>query len=75
MEKSSYIDLNERMRKESFLDYYLGKKLLLPKSSDLSYYNWKNGKCKSNETEAFCVETNNKNNVETIYKSKYKIII
>lgn len=51
------------MKKESFLDYYLGKKLLLPKPCDLSFYNWNNGKCRSNKTEAFAVETNNNPNV------------
>lgn len=51
------------MKKESFLDYYLGRRLLLPRPCDLSFYNWNNGKCRSNKTEAFTVETNNSRNV------------
>jgi hypothetical protein len=51
------------MKKDSFLDYYLGNKLLLPKHWDLSFYNWNNGKCRSNKTEAFSVETKNRENV------------
>ncbi len=39
-EISGYIDLAHRLKTEDFRLYFEGKKTLLPKPSDLSYYNW-----------------------------------
>ena len=39
-EVSGYIDLADRMKKEDFKRYFMGKKDLMPKETDLSYYNW-----------------------------------
>lgn len=39
-EISGYVDLAHRMRSEDFTPVFEQKKRLLPKSSDLSYYNW-----------------------------------
>lgn len=39
-EISGYIDLAHRLKTEDFKQYFEGKKVLLPKPSDLSYYNW-----------------------------------
>ena len=39
-EISGYIDLAHRLKTEDFRLYFEGKKVLLPKPSDLSYYNW-----------------------------------
>jgi hypothetical protein len=55
-EKSGYIDLNHRFKTEDFKQYFRGKKLLVPKSSDLSYYNWNTGKCFANDSPNFKVD-------------------
>ena len=39
-EVSGYIDLAHRLKTEDFRLYFEGKKTLLPKPSDLSYYTW-----------------------------------
>ncbi|KAG5506620.1 hypothetical protein JIQ42_06872 [Leishmania sp. Namibia] len=40
-EVSAYIDYGHRLRSENFEAYFKKEKKLLPKRSDLSYYNWK----------------------------------
>ena len=40
-EVSAYIDFGHRLRSENFEVYFSKEKKLLPKRSDLSYYNWK----------------------------------
>ncbi|XP_076854726.1 cilia- and flagella-associated protein 299 [Brachyhypopomus gauderio] len=39
-EISGYIDYSHRLRSEDFEPYFSGKKRLLPKPTDLSFYNW-----------------------------------
>lgn len=39
-EISGYIDVAHRLKTEDFTQYYLRKKRLLPRPTDLSYYNW-----------------------------------
>ena len=39
-EISGYIDLADRLKNENFKPYFEGKKILKPKPSDLSYFNW-----------------------------------
>ena len=39
-EVSGYIDYAERLKTEDWTQYFSGKKRLLPRASDLSYYNW-----------------------------------
>ena len=39
-EISGYIDLAHRMKTEDFKLYFERKKKLLPRPTDLSYYNW-----------------------------------
>ena len=39
-EISGYIDYGYRLKTENFEQYFLGKRKLLPKKTDLSYYNW-----------------------------------
>jgi hypothetical protein len=41
-EVSGYIDLNDRLQSEDFSDYFDGRRKLLPKKSDLSFFNWEN---------------------------------
>lgn len=40
MEISGYIDFGHRLRTENLAPVFDGKKRLMPKPSDLSYYNW-----------------------------------
>lgn len=44
-EISGYIDYAHRLKTENFKVYFEGQKKLLPKMSDLSYYNWHTGEC------------------------------
>jgi len=39
-EVSGYIDLADRMKTEDFRKIFMKKKLLLPRNTDLSFYNW-----------------------------------
>ena len=39
-EISGYIDLAQRLKTEDFKLYYDQRKKLMPKPSDLSFYNW-----------------------------------
>lgn len=53
VETSAYIDLADRLTHENFADYYSGRRLLLPKPTDLSYYNWLTNRCQFNESASF----------------------
>ena len=57
VEISGYIDLAERLKNEDFRAILQGTKLLLPKKSDLSYYNWYTGVCLINDSKNFKSET------------------
>ncbi|CAF1250696.1 unnamed protein product [Adineta ricciae] len=74
-EISGYIDYAQRLKSEDFEVYFAGKKKLLPKPTDLSYYNWENQTCYSNNTPNFQSITNNLEGL--LFKSKRdrKIII
>ena len=39
-EKSAYIDLAHRMKTEDFGNIFMNKRKLLPRRSDLSFYDW-----------------------------------
>ena len=52
-EISSYIDLGHRLKTENFKIYFSGKKILMPKHTDLSYLNWNTGAFDSNESKNF----------------------
>ena len=39
-EISGYIDLAHRLKTEDFKNYFERVKVLLPRPSDLSFYNW-----------------------------------
>uniref|UniRef100_K3WH77 Cilia- and flagella-associated protein 299 n=1 Tax=Globisporangium ultimum (strain ATCC 200006 / CBS 805.95 / DAOM BR144) TaxID=431595 RepID=K3WH77_GLOUD len=54
-EISGYIDYALRLKTEQFEPYFERKKKLLPKSSDLSYYNWETQTSTSNSTPNFQV--------------------
>eukprot|EP01083_Nonionella_stella_P003135 8930_1 len=54
-EISGYVDYAHRLRTEEFTAYFERKKRFLPRSSDLSYYNWETQTCTSNPTPNFQV--------------------
>lgn len=55
-EISGYIDYAHRLKTEDFKPYFEGKKKLLPKPTDLSFYNWDTGYCVSNDSPNFKVD-------------------
>lgn len=57
-EISGYIDLAHRLKTEDFRLYFEGKKMLLPKPSDLSYYNWETHNCTLCDSPNFRVDAN-----------------
>jgi len=59
-EISGYIDLAQRFQTEDFRPYFEGKKLLLPKNGDLSYYNWKTQNPTVSDSRNFRVIANSK---------------
>ena len=54
-EISGYIDYAHRLKNEDFEAIFAGKRRLLPKSSDLSFYNWETQTEKLNQTANFQV--------------------
>uniref|UniRef100_A0A7S4KYF0 Cilia- and flagella-associated protein 299 n=1 Tax=Guillardia theta TaxID=55529 RepID=A0A7S4KYF0_GUITH len=54
-EVSGYIDYAHRLKTEDFEPYFDRKKKLMPKPSDLSYYNWETQHSTSNSTPNFQV--------------------
>lgn len=52
-EISGYIDYGHRLKVEDFEPYFERKKRLLPRSSDLSFYNWKTNHSTHNESPNF----------------------
>ena len=57
-EISGYIDYAHRLKTEDFKPYFEGKKKLLARPTDLSYYNWDTGLCVSNDSPNFKVDAN-----------------
>jgi hypothetical protein len=56
MEVSGYIDYAHRLKTEDFRPIFEGTVKLVPKPTDLSYYNWKTGVCASNDSPNFKVD-------------------
>ena len=54
-EVSGYIDFGHRLRSDNLEPIFSGKKRLMPKASDLSYYNWKTKMSSYNHTPNFLV--------------------
>ena len=54
-EISGYIDYAQRLRTDDFAAVFEGKRLLLPRPSDLSYYNWDTQLSTSNSTPYYQV--------------------
>eukprot|EP00947_MAST-08B_sp_MAST-8B-sp1_P002598 g2598.t1 len=58
-EVSGYIDYAHRLKAENFEPYFERKKKLLPKPTDLSYFNWETQTSTSNSTPNFQVIADN----------------
>ena len=58
-EVSGYIDYAHRLKTEHFEPYFERKKKLMPKPSDLSFYNWETQTSTSNATPNFQVIADN----------------
>jgi hypothetical protein len=54
-EVSGYIDYHHRLMSEDFVPYFANTKKMLPKPSDLSYYNWDTHMVTSNPSNTFQV--------------------
>ncbi|CAD7936734.1 unnamed protein product [Amoebophrya sp. A120] len=52
-EVSGYIDYGQRLKSENFEPYFERKKRLLPRQTDLSFYNWDTQHTASNESANF----------------------
>jgi hypothetical protein len=55
-ETSSYIDYRERLKIDKFEEIFSGEKDLVPRRSDLSFYNWTTQKDFSNDSTFFRVD-------------------
>lgn len=73
-EVSGYIDYAHRLKTENFDPYFSGTKPLLPRPSDLSFYNWETQTCTSNATPNFQVVADNENGLLFKNKRDRKII-
>lgn len=58
-EISGYIDYAQRLRTDDFTPIFEGRKLLLPKPTDLSFYNWDTQLSTSNSTPFYQVIADN----------------
>jgi Domain of unknown function (DUF4464) len=67
-EISGYIDYAHRLKTENFEPYFERKKRLLPRSSDLSFYNWETQTPTSNSTPNFQVIADNETGL--LFKNK-----
>jgi len=73
-EVSGYIDFAHRLKTEDFLPYFTRQKRLLPRPSDLSYYNWETQTSTSNQTPNFQVKADNELGLKFKNKRDRKII-
>ncbi len=67
-EVSGYIDYAHRLKNEDFRPYFRGERKLLPRPSDLSFYNWETQTCSSNGTPNFQVIAHDEKGL--IFKNK-----
>ena len=71
---SAYIDYAHRLKTEDFGPYFAGEKKLMPKPTDLSYYNWETQTSTSNSTPNFQVIADNESGLLFKNKRDRKII-
>jgi len=73
-EISGYIDYAFRLKAEDFEPYFAGRKRLLPRPSDLSFYNWETQTSTSNPTPNYQVIAENASGLLFKNKRDRKII-
>ena len=73
-EISGYIDLAHRLKTEEFKLYFERKKKLLPRPTDLSYYNWDTQNSTLNDSPNFRVDANSEAGLLFRNKRDRKII-
>ncbi|KAM5271513.1 cilia- and flagella-associated protein 299 [Ctenodactylus gundi] len=73
-EISGYIDYAHRLKTEDFEIYFNGKKRLLPRPSDLSFYNWDNHVAVCNSSPNYQVMDDNPQGLLFKYKRDRKIL-
>ncbi|KAI9143862.1 hypothetical protein BKA69DRAFT_1151447 [Paraphysoderma sedebokerense] len=73
-EISGYIDYAHRLKTEDFEPYFNRTKQLLPRPSDLSFYNWETQTCTSNATPNFQVFADDANGLQFKNKRDRKIV-
>ncbi|XP_046872747.1 cilia- and flagella-associated protein 299 [Hypomesus transpacificus] len=67
-EISGYMDYSHRLKTEEFEQYFSGKKRLLPRSTDLSFYNWDTQVSTSNPSANYQVIAENSSGL--LFKNK-----
>ncbi|KAI9168259.1 hypothetical protein H9P43_007631 [Blastocladiella emersonii ATCC 22665] len=67
-EISGYIDYAHRLKSESFDGYFAGTKVIHPRPSDLSFFNWETQLCTSNNTPNWQVIADNETGL--LFKNK-----
>lgn len=58
-EVSAYIDYADRLRTEDWRNYFQKRRPLRPKTTDMSFYNWKTRTIHRNESTSFQVKADN----------------
>ncbi|KAM5339226.1 cilia- and flagella-associated protein 299 isoform 2-T2 [Glossophaga mutica] len=71
---SAYIDYAYRLKTEDFEPYFSGKKRLLPRPTDLSFYNWNSNTATCNSTPNYQVIADNPEGLVFKYKRDCKIL-
>ncbi|KAK6312649.1 hypothetical protein J4Q44_G00159960 [Coregonus suidteri] len=73
-EISGYIDYSHRLKTEGFDPYFNGKKRLLPRPTDLSFYNWETQVSTSNASTNYQVIAENSSGLLFKNKTDRKIL-
>lgn len=73
-EVSGYIDLADRMKKEDFKPIFMKKKVLMPKETDLSYYNWDGQKASISDSPNFRTDAHSEQGLLFRNKRDRKVI-
>eukprot|EP00074_Homo_sapiens_P087703 XP_016863464.1 uncharacterized protein C4orf22 isoform X4 [Homo sapiens] len=73
-EISGYIDYAHRLKTEDFEVYFTGKKRLLPRPTDISFYNWDADIAVSNSSPNYQVIADNPEGLLFRYKRDRKIL-
>ncbi len=73
-EISGYIDYAHRLKTENFDPYFNRSKMLCPKTSDMSFYNWETQTCMTNATPNYQPIADNENGLLFKNKRDRKII-